>query len=114
MKRVYEKPNIQCVHNASEQAVADVCWAYAKNKQPFYYNVPGRGYAILKIASGGGCNGGVLFDIDYSETDLTPEEIASFDAYMEKVIAQAKAQAGNNATPFKGSPFSADEDPTWS
>ena len=114
MKRPYEKPNIQCVTIASEQAVADICWAYASNKQPFYYNVPGRGYAILKIVSSGGCSSGVLFDIDYSETDLTPEEMASFDAYMEKVIAQAKAQAGNNATPFKGSPFSGTEDPTWS
>ena len=73
-KRLYEKPNIQLVPIVPEQAVADVCWAYAMNKQPFYYNVPGRGYAILKIASSGGCNGGVLFDIDYSATDLTPEE----------------------------------------
>ncbi len=113
-KRLYEKPNIQLVPIVPEQAVADVCWAYAKNKQPFYYNVPGRGYAILKIASGGGCNGGVLFDIDYSATDLTPEEIASFDAHMEKVIAQAKAAAGNNATPFKGSPFSGSTDSSWS
>ena len=114
MKKLYEKPNITCVPIMSGQAVADICWAYAKNKQPFYYNVPGRGYAILKIASNGGCSSGVLFDIDYSATDLTPEEIASFDAHMEKVIAQAIASAGNNATPFKGSPFSGATDPTWS
>lgn len=114
MKRFYEKPNMQCVPIVSGQAVADICWAYAKNSKPFYYNVPGRGYAILKIVSNGGCNGGILFDIDYSESNLTPDEMASFDAHMERVIAQAIASAGNTAEPFKGSPFSGVTDPTWS
>lgn len=114
MKRIYAKPNMRSVPIVSGQAVADICWAYAKNGKSFYYDVPGRGYAILQITSSRGCDGGTLFDIDYSEANLTPEEIASFDAYMEKIIAQAKATAGNSAEPFKGSPFSSSADPSWS
>ena len=115
MKNEYVKPSMQWVPMRSNDAVADVCWAYAKNGKDFYHDIPGYGHAILRITSNGGCNGGVLFAVEFSDPNMTSAQIASAKAYMDKVIAQAKAESGGGkATSYKGSPFEGSVSPSWS
>ena len=114
MKRPYANPKIEYVRVQSNQNVSDICWAYAKNGKTFYYNVPGYGYAILHV-SGKSCDSGVVFQVEFSDPEnMTPEEIAAGNAYMQDVINEARATSGNSAEPFSGSPFVATPDPSWS
>ena len=114
MKRPYVNPKIEYVQVQSNQNVSDICWAYAKNGKTFYYNVPGYGHAVLHVV-GKSCNSGVVIGVEFSDpSGMTSGEIAAAEAYMQKVIAEAKATAGNRAEPFKGSPFVASPDPSWS
>ena len=114
MKRTYASPKIEYVQVHSNQNVADICWAYGKNGKKFYYDVPGYGYAILKVV-GGSCTHSAVIGVEFSDpSGMTSAQIAAAEAYMQQVIAEAKATAGNKAQPFKGSPFDASPDPTWS
>ena len=114
MKRPYVNPRIEYVRVQSNQNVSDICWAYAKNGKKFYYDIPGYGYAILHI-TGRSCNSGVMIGVEFSDpTGMSSSQIAAAEAYMQGVIAEAKAKAGNNAEPFKGSTFSASPDSSWS
>lgn len=113
MKRPYANPKIEYVQVQSNQNVSDICWAYAKNGKVFYYNVPGYGYAILHV-NGKSCDSGVVFSVEFSDpSNMTSEEIAAGEAYMQKIIADAHNKAGNSAEPFSGSPFVATPDPSW-
>lgn len=114
MKRPYVNPKIEYVRVQSDQNVSDICWAYAKNGKKFYYDIPGYGYAILHIA-GKSCNSGTMIGVEFSDPDgMSSGEIAAAEAYMQKVIAEAKATAGNRAEPFKGSTFADSPDSSWS
>ena len=114
MKRPYASPKIEYVQVHSNQNVADICWAYAKNGKEFYYDIPGYGYAILQIV-GGSCTSSAMIGVEFSDpSGMTSSDIAAAEAYMQRVIAEAKATAGNKAQPFKNSPFDASPDPTWS
>ena len=114
MKRTYECPKMEYVLVQSEQNVADICWAYAKNGKDFYYDIPGYGYAILHVV-GRSCNTGTVIAVEFSDpTGMTSAQIAAAEEYMQDVIAQAKATAGNNAQPFKGSQFVGNPDLDWS
>ena len=113
MKRAYHSPQMQWVPVCSNSAVADVCWAYAKNVKPFYYNTYGRGYAAL-YAMGGSCDKNVFFEIRYYPEDLSPAEKALADADMQAVIARVMAEMPQKPTNYKGSVFSPSIDPDWS
>ena len=113
MKRPYNSPEMHWVPICSNKAVADVCWAYANNVKPFYYNTYGRGYAEL-YAMGGSCDKSVYFEIRYYPDDLTPEEKAIADADMQKVIAKVTAEMPNKPNNYKGSGFSTNVDSSWS
>jgi hypothetical protein len=113
MKRTYNSPEMHWVPVCSNSAVADVCWAYANNVKPFYYNTYGRGYAEL-YAMGGKCNKNVFFEIRYYPEDLSAEEKAMADADMQRVIAQVTAEMPNKPNNYKGSNFSPSVDPSWS
>lgn len=114
MKRPYVNPKIEYVQVQSNQNVSDICWGYAKNGKTFYYDVPGYGYAILHV-TGKSCNSGVVFSVEFSDPgNMTSAQIAAGEAYMQKVIAECKAISGNNAEPFKGSPFVPTPDLSWS
>ena len=95
----------------SSDAVADVCWGYANNGKPFYYNTYGAGYAELYIG-GQKCTEQINFVIVYHNMTAETQEIAAAD--MERVIEQAKRESASNTNSFKGSPFSPDVGPTWS
>lgn len=113
MKKIYKSPEMYWVPIRNNKAIADVCWAYANNVKPFYYNTYGKGYAEL-YAVGGGCTKNVVFEIKYFPEDMTAEERALADADMQAVIARTIANMPNKPTSFKGSVFSPDLDPTWS
>ncbi len=115
MKRNYASPQMQWFPIYSSRAVADVCWAHANNRKPFYYNTYGTGYAEL-YAIGSSCNHGVEFDINYIPESMSAEDKALADADMQAVIARVKAELGNtnNVNNYKGSPFASDVDPSWS
>ena len=113
MKRPYNSPQMQWIPICSNHAVADVCWAYANNVKPFYYNTYGRGYAEL-YAMGGSCDKDIYFEIRYQPDDLTAAEKALADADMQRVIAKVIAEMPNKPTNYKGSGFSPDIDPSWS
>ena len=114
MKRTYATPTIEYVQVRSNQNVADICWAYAKNGKNFYYDIPGYGYAILNVV-GRNCNKGTVIGVEFSDpSGMTSAQIAAAEAYMQEVIAEAKAIAGNNAQPFKSSPFVSSPDSDWS
>ena len=116
MKRKYEKPHLQWVAMQSNEPVADICWGYANNGQPFYHDIPGLGYAILEIVSQGGCKADLVFVVEFSNGDqMTATERAAAQAYIDKAIAKAKAESGSgNTSSYKGSPFVADPSPSWS
>lgn len=115
MKREYKKPFFQRVTMHGNTDVAAICWAYAKNGKDFYHDIPGLGYAILHFGTSNGCNGGALIVVEFpTNLGLTSEQIAKGKAYMEKRIAQAQAEAGNNAEPYKGSTFSNKVESNWS
>ena len=88
MKRKYNSPQMQWVPIRSNRAVADVCWAHAKNVKPFYYNTYGTGYAEL-YALGNKCD-------------------------REVTIAQVVAEMPQKPTNYKGSPFVDNVNPEWS
>ena len=113
MKRTYDSPQMQWVPICSNGTVADVCWAYAKNTQPFYYNTYGTGYAEL-YAVGGKCDKNVFFEIKYYPEDMSAEERARADEDMQKVIAHVIATMPQKPTNYKGSPFTPSVDPNWS
>lgn len=113
MKRTYNSPEMHWVPVCSNSAVADVCWAYANNGKPFYYNTYGKGYAEL-YAMGGKCNKNVFFEIRYYPEDLSAEEKAIADADMQRVIAQVTAEMPQKPNNYKGSSFSPSVDPSWS
>ena len=113
MKRTYQSPQMQWIPIRSSSAVADVCWAYANNVKPFYYNTYGRGYAEL-YAMGGSCDKDVFFEIRYYPDDLSDAEKAIADADMQRVIAQVVAEMPNKPNNYKGSGFSPSVNPDWS
>ena len=113
MKREYVSPSMEWVSMRSTEAIADVCWAYAKNGKDFYHDIPGYGYAILHIV-GGGCSKGTLFAVEFSDPTMTSQQVADAKAYMDKILAEAVAKSGNNATAYKQSDFEARVDPSWS
>ena len=113
MRRVYEKPNMQWKPIRSSVAIADVCWAYANNRQPFYYNTYGLGYAELRV-SGGGCTKDVTIVITYIPESMSAADRAAADADMQRVIAEVKATMPNKPNNYKGSVFSPDVDNRWS
>ena len=114
MKRPYASPTIEYVQVQSSQKVSDICWAYGKNGKNFYYDIPGYGYAILHVTNRS-CASSTLIGVEFSESaNMTSAQIAAAEAYMQQVIAESKALAGNNAQPFKSSPYSASPDPDWS
>ena len=114
MKRAYASPKIEYVQVHSNQNVADICWAYGKNGKTFYYDVPGYGYAILHVTNNS-CAKSTVIGVEFSDPQgMTSAQIAAAEAYMQKVIAEAIATAGNKATPFKGSLFAASPDSDWS
>ena len=113
MKRSYESPKMHWVPIRSSSAVADVCWAYAKNTQPFYYNTYGTGYAEL-YAVGRKCDRDVFFEIKYYPESMSAEERAAADKDMQKVIAKVVAEMPQKPNNYKGSPFVKDVNPEWS
>ena len=113
MKRAYTSPEMYWTPICSNRAVADVCWAYANNTQPFYYNTYGTGYAEL-YAVGGGCTKDVVFEIKYYPENMSAAEKALADSDMQRVIAQVKATMTNKPNNYKGSPFVQDPSPSWS
>ena len=114
MKRTYASPKIEYVQVHSNQNVADICWAYGKNGKEFYYDIPGYGHAILHVTDKS-CASTTLIGVEFSDSaSMTSAQIAAAEAYMQKVIAESKAIAGNNAQPFKDSPYVATPDPSWS
>ena len=113
MKRTYNSPEMHWVPVCSNSAVADVCWAYANNVKPFYYNTYGRGYAEL-YAMGGSCDKDVFFEIRYYPENLSAAEKAIADADMQKVIARVTAEMPQKPTHYKGSGFAPSVDPSWS
>lgn len=113
MKRTYNSPEMHWVPVCSNSAVADVCWAYANNVKPFYYNTYGRGYAEL-YAMGGKCDKNVFFEIRYYPEDLSAEEKAIAEADMQRVIAQVTAEMPKKPSNYKGSNFAPSVDPSWS
>ena len=113
MKRAYNSPEMHWVPVCSNSAVADVCWAYANNVKPFYYNTYGRGYAEL-YAMGGSCDKDVYFEIRYYPSNLSEAEKAIARADMEKVIARVTAEMPNKPTNYKGSGFSTGVGSDWS
>ena len=113
MKRVYTSPEMHWTPICSSRAVADVCWGYANNHKPFYYNTYGTGYAEL-YAVGGACTREVQFEVKYYPENMSAAEKAAADEDMQRVIAQVMASMPNKPTPFKGSPFVTDPDTSWS
>ena len=113
MKRAYSKPTMCWQPVRSSRAVADVCWAYANNTQPFYYNTYGAGYAELYIVDSR-CDKNVKFEIRYYPEDLSAAERAAADADMARVIAEVRATMPNKPNNYKGSVFQPDIDPSWS
>lgn len=114
MKREYVSPSLQWVAMRSSDAVADICWAYARNGKDFFHDIPGVGHAILTITGGSGCDNKATFVYEFSNPHLTASQRAQAQAYIEKVIAEAKATAGNKASSYKGSPFTQNPDVSWS
>lgn len=114
MKRVYEKPAMQWVAMQSNEAIADICWAYARNGKDFFHDIPGVGYAILSIVDSKGCDNKATFVYEFSNPHLTAAQRAAAQSYIEKVIAEAKATAGNKASNYKGSSFVSSPDASWS
>ena len=103
----YEKPLMKFVLLTANSAVADVCWAYARNSKEFYYNTSGPGYAKIVMNPGAkGCDGGTIASVEYLN-GATEDKRAEIDAGVALAT-------GNSAEPFKGSPFSATPDPSWS
>lgn len=113
MKRFYSSPEMLWVPICSNKAVADVCWAYANNVKPFYYNTYGKGYAEL-YAMGGKCSKDIYFEIKYMPEDMSAADKAIADADMQKVIARVMAEMPQKPNNYKGSVFSPSVDPSWS
>ena len=113
MKRSYSSPQMQWVPICANRAVADVCWAYANNVKPFYYNTYGKGYAEL-YAMGGDCTKDVFFEIRYQPEDMSAEDKAAAERDMQEVIARVVAEMPQKPNNYKGSPFAPSVDPTWS
>ena len=117
MKQKYEKPAAKWIDIRSKQSVAEVCWGYVSSGQEFYHDIPGYGYAIMKVyADKKGCKGDIYFTVEFSNAaNMTSEQIAKAQAYIDKVAAHAKAEsAAGNPSPYKKSPFNAGIDSTWS
>ena len=105
----YEKPKMKFVSTQAEDAVADICWAYATGHlgQSMYYDVSGAGYAEIAIyETTGGCTGAIVTIVAYHDgaTSASEQEV-------REAIAKG---GGSKAQPFKGSPFESSPDPSWS
>lgn len=115
MKRPYVKPKIERVPIRPDQAVADICWAYAKNGKPFYYDVPGVGYAQIHAVAKGGCSSATDFTVEiFADRPMTSAQIAQAEQFILQHINESVALAGNKPSPFKGSDFSKSPSPDWS
>lgn len=106
VKKYYVKPEMNFVKTRGTEAVADVCWAYAKNGHEFYYNTSGPGYAKITMTTTNGCDGGIIANVEYLN-GATADKRSEIDA----AVALA---GGNSAEPFKGSPFSQSPGSSWS
>ena len=93
--------------------MADVCWAYAQNVKPFYYNTYGQGYAEL-YAMGGKCDRNLTFEIRYIPEDMSAADRALAEKDMQNVIAEVMASMPQKPNNYKGSVFSPSVDPSWS
>lgn len=105
----YEKPKMKFVATQAEDAVADICWAYATGHlgKSMYYDIPGAGYAEIAIyETTGGCDGAIFTIVAYHDGATSADEYK-----VREAIAMA---GGNSAEPFKGSPFEKKPDPKWS
>ena len=106
----YSKPQLRFVATRAEDAVADICWAYATGHsgKSFYYDTPGAGYAELAIyETTNGCTGAVVTIVGYHNG-------ASAETGEAAVRAAIALGGGSKAQPFKGSPFEKKPDPSWS
>ena len=113
IKREYNSPEMYWIPIFSNRAVADVCWAYANNVKPFYYNTYGKGYAEL-YAIGDSCNKNITFEIRYMPEDMSANDRALAEKDMQAVIARVMAEMPNNLSPYKGSIFAPSVDSSWS
>ena len=113
MKRSYDSPQMKWIPIRSNRAVADVCWAFANNKKPIYYNTYGTGYAEL-YAIGKGCSTSVTFNITYYPENMSDADKAAAQADMDAVLRQYRDNPPNNVKNYKGSQFSSSVDPSWS
>ncbi len=113
MKRSYDSPEMRWVPIRSSHAVAEVCWGFAMNTKPFYYNTYGTGYAEL-YAVGNRCDSNITFDIRYYPDTMSQEDRDKAVDELQHVIAVAKATSAKHPSPYKGSVFSPTLDPTWS
>ena len=112
MKRAYESPKMCWQPIRSNRAVAEVCWGHASAGKPFYYNTYSTGY--VKLYADGKCGGEIVFRKEFYPPTMSEEDHLRAQEEVEKVIAQAVANAGRNPNPYKGSVFSPDVDPSWS
>lgn len=106
----YSKPQLRFVATKAEDAVADICWAYATGHsgKSFYLNTPGPGYAELAIyETTGGCDGAIVTIVGYHNG----ASAATGEAAIKEALAIA---GGNSAEPFKGSPFEKKVSSKWS
>lgn len=117
-KRTYKKPEMSFVELRGADAVADVCWAFAKNGQPFYLDFDGPGYMEIKMnPSESGCDGGTIKEVLYYKDGAFDHKcMDTMDEHYQEVLKGVKASPGNgnSAEPFKGSPFSGTPDGSWS
>ena len=105
----YEKPKMKFVATQAEDAVSDICWAYATGHlgKSMYCDVPGAGYAEIAIyETTGGCTGAIVTIVGYHDGATSASEQFVWDE-----IARG---GGSKAQPFKGSPFESSPDPDWS
>ena len=114
MKKAYQKPRIQWIPIRPEEPVAAPCWAYAGKSKPLYHDVPGPGYAEIRL-SNDGCGSATVITVFLSEADhLTSQEKAEMEAWFMDHLSQKMAEAGNNMASFKGNGLSTSPDPEWS
>lgn len=125
MRKKYEEPKIQFTTLCLDEAVAGICWGYAKNgKSPLlYYNLPGKGSLEFKVTDGGGgCDKGQPTEISYvidENKNGVIEQKERYTATQDHIQILYKAMhnemGGNSGESFQGSEFHEDDIPTtWS
>ena len=113
MKRSYDSPQMNWIPIRSNRAVAEVCWAFAQNRKPVYYNTYGTGYAEL-YAVAGGCSDNIKFSITFHPETMSDADKAAAQEDMDAVLLQIQKNPPNNPKNYKGSNFSSNVDPSWS